>query len=390
MRPFACIDGKINMAKKNYYDVLGISKQASEKEVKKSYKRLAIKYHPDRNQGNKKAEKKFKEIKEAYEVLSNPQKRASYDRYGHSAFEQNNSSSSFTSTFSAGTDFGDIFGDVFGDIFGNNRRNKSSKGEDLQYEITLTLEEAVRGTTKDIRILGLENCYNCNKSGAKPGTRKETCSTCRGVGQIQMRQGFFAVQQTCPHCYGNGTIIKEPCSVCRGQGRVEKYKTLSIKIPSGVNIGDKIRLSGEGGVGKNGSLSGDLYVQINILKHNIFERDGNNLYCDVPINFAIAALGGEIDVPTIDGKVTLRIPPETQTGRVFRMKGKGVKPVRGGSKGNLMCRIVVETPIKLNENQKILLKEFSKSLNGKNAAKNTPRSKSFLEGVKKFFDDLRR
>lgn len=378
------------MAKKNFYNVLGISKSATEKEIKKAYKRLAIKYHPDRNQGNKNAENKFKEITEAYEVLSNSQKRSAYDQYGHAAFEQNNSSSGFNATFTSGADFGDIFGDVFGDIFGGSRKSKSSRGRDLQYEITLTLEEAVKGTTKDIRILGLEKCHICNKTGAKPGTKQETCSTCRGLGQIQMRQGFFSVQQTCPSCYGSGEIIREPCAICRGNGRVKKYKTLSIKIPSGVNVGDRIRLNGEGEAGKRGASSGDLYIQIDIIKHNIFERDGNNLYCDVPINFATAALGGEIDVPTIDGRVALKIPPETQTGKIFRMKGKGVKPIRGGKKGNLMCRIVVETPVRLNETQKILLKQFNESLNGKNAAKNTPRSKSFLDGVKKFFDDLRR
>lgn len=378
------------MTKKNFYEILGISKSASEKEIKKAYKRLAIKYHPDRNPGNKNAENKFKEIKEAYEILSNPQKRSTYDQYGSDAFDQSSSSNSFNATFTSGADFGDIFGDVFGDIFGSNRKSKSSRGRDLQYEITLTLEEAVRGTTKDIRILGLEKCHICNKTGAKPGTKREICSTCRGAGQIQMRQGFFSVQQTCPSCYGNGEIIREPCSVCGGNGRIKKYKTLSIKIPSGVNIGDKIRLTGEGEAGKLGSSSGDLYIQIDIIKHSIFERNGNNLHCDVPIDFSVAALGGEIDVPTIDGKVSLRIPPETQTGRIFRMKGKGVKPIRGGKKGNLMCRIVVETPVRLNDKQKVLLKRFSDSLNGKNAAKNTPRSKSFLDGVKKFFEDLRR
>lgn len=376
------------MSKRNYYDVLGVSKTVNEREIKKAYKRLAIKYHPDRNPGNKEAENKFKEIKEAYEILSNSKKRSAYDRYGHSAFDQNASNGGFSGSFTSNGDFSDIFGDVFGDIFGSNRRHRTNRGSDLQYDITLTLEEAVRGTEKNIRILGLEECYVCNKTGAKPGTKKITCSTCRGSGQIQMRQGFFSVQQTCPNCYGNGKIIREPCTVCRGNGRVEKYKTLSVKIPSGVNIGDKIRLTGEGEAGTFGSKPGDLYVQINIEKHDIFERDGNNLYCDVPINFAIAALGGEIDVPTIDGKVSLRIPPETQTGKVFRMKGKGVKPIRGGIKGNLMCRIVVETPIRLNEKQKILLREFSESLNGKNASKNTPRSKSFFDGVKKFFDDL--
>lgn len=372
------------MAKRDYYQVLGVTKTADEKEIKKAYKRLAMKYHPDRNQGDKEAESKFKEIKEAYEILIDIQKRAAYDQYGHTAFEQGGVNSGFTKGFSSSSDFSDIFGDVFGDIFGGNRRQRSARGSDLQYKITLTLEEAVRGINKEIRIPTLEKCDICKGNGAKPGTKPENCSTCHGVGQVQIRQGFFAVQQTCPTCYGRGQIIKEPCSKCHGHCRVEKYKTLSIKIPSGVNIGDRIRLNGEGEAGENNSQSGDLYVQINVTKHTIFERDGNNLYCEVPINFTVSALGGEIDVPTLDGRVSLKIPPETQTGKIFRMKGKGVKTVRNSIKGDLMCRILVETPVKLNEKQKALLKEFGESLNGEGASKNSPRSNSFLASVKNF------
>ncbi len=355
------------MAKRDYYQVLGVTKTADEKEIKKAYKRLAMKYHPDRNQGDKEAESKFKEIKEAYEILTDAQKRVAYDQYGHAVFEQSSGmGGGFSGSFSSGADFSDIFGDVFGDIFGGGggRRHRSARGVDLQYEITLTLEEAVHGISKEIHVPTLEKCDICNGSGAKPGTKPETCSTCHGAGQIQIRQGFFAVQQTCPNCHGQGKVIKEPCIKCHNHGRVEKYKTLLVKIPPGVNTGDRIRLNGEGEAGENGAQAGDLYVQVNVARHAIFKRDGNNLYCEVPINFVIAALGGEIEVVTFDGRVSLKIPPETQTGKIFRMKGKGVKSIRGGINGDLMCRILVKTPVKLNEKQKKLLKEFGKSLNG--------------------------
>lgn len=377
------------MAKRDFYEVLDLEKNATEKDIKRAYKRLAMKYHPDRNQENKEeSEAKFKEIKEAYEVLSDEQKRAAYDQYGHAAFEQGGMGGG-GGGFGGGADFSDIFGDVFGDIFGGGRRQqRPSRGSDLQYNMELTLEEAVRGVTKEIRIPTLESCDVCHGSGAKPGTSADTCSTCHGMGQVHMRQGFFSVQQPCPTCHGRGKVIKDPCNKCHGHGRVERYKTLSVKIPAGVDTGDRVRLSGEGEAGENGAPAGDLFVQVHVLPHNIFERDGNNLHCEVPINFAIAALGGEIEVPTLDGRVKLKIPAETQTGKVFRMKGKGVKSVRGGLQGDLMCHIVVETPVKLNEKQKELLKEFGESLGGSSGEKNSPRSKRFLDGVKKFFDDL--
>lgn len=377
------------MAKRDFYEVLGLEKNASDKDIKRAYKRLAMKYHPDRNQENKEeSESKFKEIKEAYEVLSDEQKRAAYDQYGHAAFEQGGMGGG-GGGFGGGADFSDIFGDVFGDIFGGGRRQqRPSRGSDLQYNMELTLEEAVRGVTKEIRIPTLESCDVCHGSGAKPGTSADTCPTCHGMGQVHMRQGFFSVQQPCPTCHGRGKVIKDPCNKCHGHGRVERYKTLSVKIPAGVDTGDRVRLSGEGEAGENGAPAGDLFVQVHVLPHNIFERDGNNLHCEVPINFAIAALGGEIEVPTLDGRVKLKIPAETQTGKVFRMKGKGVKSVRGGLQGDLMCHIVVETPVKLNEKQKELLKEFGESLGGTSGEKNSPRSKRFLDGVKKFFDDL--
>lgn len=377
------------MAKRDFYEVLDLEKNATEKDIKRAYKRLAMKYHPDRNQENKEeSEAKFKEIKEAYEVLSDEQKRAAYDQYGHAAFEQGGMGGG-GGGFGGGADFSDIFGDVFGDIFGGGRRQqRPSRGSDLQYNMELTLEEAVRGVTKEIRIPTLESCDVCHGSGAKPGTSADTCPTCQGMGQVHMRQGFFSVQQPCPTCHGRGKVIKDPCNKCHGHGRVERYKTLSVKIPAGVDTGDRVRLSGEGEAGENGAPAGDLFVQVHVLPHNIFERDGNNLHCEVPINFAIAALGGEIEVPTLDGRVKLKIPAETQTGKVFRMKGKGVKSVRGGLQGDLMCHIVVETPVKLNEKQKELLKEFGESLGGSSGEKNSPRSKRFLDGVKKFFDDL--
>ncbi|CUX96660.1 molecular chaperone DnaJ [Candidatus Doolittlea endobia] len=366
------------MAKSDYYEILGVSRDAEEREIKKAYKRLAMKFHPDRNPGNTEAEAKFKEIKEACEVLTDPKKRAAYDQCGHAAFEQGSSG------FSGGTngaDFSDIFGDVFGDIFGSNRRQRTNRGTDLRYNMELSLEEAVRGVTRTIRVPTLEECDTCHGSGVKPGTSAVNCPTCHGQGQVQMRQGFFAVQQTCPTCHGQGKIIKNPCIKCQGHGQVENYKTLSVKIPSGVDTGDRIRLSGE-------ATAGDLYVQVQVRKHPIFEREENNLCCEVPINFATAALGGELEVPTLDGRIKLKVPAETQTGKLFRMRGKGVKSVRGGSQGDLLCRMVVETPVKLNERQKQLLRELERSFVGPSGDKNSPRSKRFLDGVKKFFDDL--
>ena len=374
------------MAKSDYYEILGIAKSADDREIKKAYKRLAIKFHPDRNPGDKKAEAKFKEIKEAYEILIDSQKRATYDQYGHAAFKHGGMGNNSTNT----TDFSDIFGDVFGDIFGGSRRQRASRGNDLCYNVELTLEEAVRGITKEIRIPALEKCKICNGFGAKAGTKPQTCSTCNGTGQIQMRQGFFTVQQSCHTCHSRGTVIKDPCRYCHGHGRVEESKTLSVKIPAGIDTGDRVRLNGEGEAGELGADAGDLYVQVSVKKHHIFEREDNNLYCEVPINFTIAALGNEIEVPTIDGRVKLKIPSETQTGKLFRMRGKGVKSIRGNSVGDLLCRVIVETPIRLNEKQKLLLRELEETFGGPTGEKNSPRSKSFFDGMRKFFDDLTR
>lgn len=374
------------MAKRDYYEILGITKSADEREIKKAYKRLAMKYHPDRNQGDKESENKFKEIKEAYEVLSDAEKKAAYDQYGHAAFENGG----FGAGGFGGADFGDMFGDIFGDIFGGGRRqNRASRGANLRYNLSLTLEEAVRGVEKDIRITALAECDSCHGSGAKNSSSITTCSTCHGSGFVQMRQGFFAVQQTCPQCQGNGKIIKDPCTKCHGQGRVNKSKTLLVKIPAGVDTGDCIRLAGEGEAGQQGAAAGDLQVQITVKEHAIFRRQENNLYCEVPINFALAALGGEIEVPTLDGRVSLKIPAETQTGKLFRIRGKGVKSVRSSIVGDLLCQVIVETPVKLNEKQKKLLSELAESF-GSDGNHNSPRSKSFLDSVKKFFDDLTR
>ncbi|WP_113907359.1 molecular chaperone DnaJ [Aliidiomarina celeris] len=378
------------MAKPDYYEVLGVEKNANERDIKKAYKRLAMKYHPDRTKGDKALEVKFKEVKEAYEVLVDPQKRQAYDQYGHAAFEQAQGGPGGFG--GGGADFADIFGDVFGDIFGGGRgrqRSRAQRGSDLRYNLELSLEEAVRGKTAELKIPTLASCNDCDGSGAQKGSKAETCDYCHGQGQIQMRQGFFAVQQTCPKCSGRGTVIKDPCRTCHGEGRVEKTKTLSVKIPAGVDTGDRIRLAGEGEAGEHGAPAGDLYVQVHVREHPIFRRDGNNLYCDVPISFTQAALGGEVEVPTLDGRVKLKIPQETQTGRMFRLRGKGVKSVRSGVTGDLVCKAVLETPVNLSNRQKELLQEFEDSMGkGAEAAKYRPKERGFFDGVKKFFDDL--
>src|SRR5471030_1892444 len=364
-----------SMAKQDYYELLGVSKTADEREIKKAYKRLAMKHHPDRNQGDKESESKFKEIKEAYEILTDAQKRAAYDQYGHAAFEQGGMGGGGFGG-GGGADFSDIFGDVFGDIFGGGRRQRASRGSDLRYNMDLTLEEAVRGVTKEIRIPTLAECDVCHVSGAKAGSSPVTCSTCHGAGQVQMRQGFFTVQQACPTCQGRGKVIKDPCNKCHGHGRVERSKTLSVKIPPGVDNGDRIRLSGEGEAGEHGAPAGDLYVQIAVKPHAIFEREATNLHCEVPISFVSAAMGGELDVPTLNGRVKLKIPAETQSGKVFRLRGMGVPPVRGGATGDLMCKVMVETPVNLTAKQQELLKEFDKTLSANNI-NHSPRSSSW-------------
>jgi molecular chaperone DnaJ len=380
------------MAKPDFYEVLGVSRDASERDIKKAYKRMAMKYHPDRTKGDKVLELKFKEVKAAYEVLMDPQKRAAYDQYGHAAFEQGQGG--FGGGGAGAADFADIFGDVFGDIFGGGRRGggraQAARGADLRYNLELSLEEAVRGKEVELKIPKLSECEDCDGSGARKGSSAETCSHCHGAGHIQMRQGFFAVQQPCPHCRGRGKVIKDPCRTCHGEGRVERTKTLNVKIPAGVDTGDRIRLNGEGEAGEMGAPAGDLYVQVHVREHPIFKRDGNNLYCEVPLSFTHAALGGEIHVPTLEGKVKLKIPAETQTGKLFRMRGKGVRSVRTGATGDLICKVVLETPVNLSDKQKDLLRQLDESMgSGEEAARYRPKEKGFFDGVKRFFDDLR-
>jgi molecular chaperone DnaJ len=378
------------MSKRDYYEVLEVSKDASERDIKKAYKRLAMKLHPDRNAGDKDKEELFKEVKEAYEILNDDQKRAAFDQYGHAAFEQGgNGGGGFGGGFGGGgQDFGDIFGDIFGGGRGGGRQQRQQRGSDLRYNLELSLEDAVRGKTLEIKVPTYVSCDPCDGSGAKKGTTVKTCPTCHGHGQVQMRQGLFAVQQTCPTCNGKGKVIQTPCPICRGQGRVEKTKTLSVKIPPGVDTGDRIRLSGEGEAGEHGAPAGDLYVQANVRDHKIFVRDENNLYCEVPISFTTAALGGEIEVPTLEGKVKLKIPKETQTGKMFRLRGKGVKSVRSHSIGDLMCKVVLETPVNLSGDQADLLRQLDDKM-GKSTIKHSPKETGFFDGVKNFFDDLK-
>ncbi len=376
------------MSKRDYYEILGVEKSVSEQDLKKAYRRVAMKFHPDRNPDDKAAEEKFKEASEAYAVLSDSEKREAYDRFGHSGVEGMGGMGG-----AGGGGFGnfsDVFGDVFGDIFGGGGGGRSrggpARGSDLRYTLELSLEDAVKGTNVKIRVPTLISCKTCDGSGAKSGTKPTGCTTCGGVGQVRMSQGFFSVQQTCPNCRGKGSIITDPCNSCKGHGRVEEEKTLSVKVPPGVDVGDRIRLAGEGEAGTDGGPSGDLYVQMSVKDHEIFQREGKNLFCEVPIGFVEAALGGEIEVPTLDGRVKLKVPAETQTGKLFRLRGKGVTSVRGGAAGDLMCRVVVETPVSLSGKQKELLKEFQASMTG---TKNSPRQNSWFEGMKSFFGDMK-
>ncbi len=376
------------MSKRDYYEVLGVSRDAADRDIKKAYRRLAMKHHPDRNPDDKASEDKFKEANEAYEILSDAQKKAAYDQYGHAGVDPNMRGGGGQG---AGG-FGDIFGDVFGDIFGGQGgggrgRSRVQRGADLRYNMELDLEDAVRGVEKKIRIPTLVGCKTCDGSGAKAGTKPKPCGTCGGIGQVRMQQGFFSVQQTCPACHGEGSIVSDPCTDCRGRGRTEETKTLSVKIPPGVDTGDRIRLAGEGEAGTHGGPAGDLFVQVAVRQHSIFERDGRNLYCEVPVSFVDATLGGEIDVPTLDGRVKLKVPAESQTGKMFRLRGRGVPPVRGGAPGDLMCRIQIETPVSLNSRQKELLREFQSTLDEK-YEKHSPKKTSFFDGVKKFFEDI--
>jgi molecular chaperone DnaJ len=372
------------MAKRDYYEVLGVGRDASEEDIRKAYRKLAMKYHPDRNPDNPKAEEYFKEAKEAYEILSDPQKRAAYDQFGHAGVDP--AAAAAGGGFRGGFEnFADAFGDIFSDIFGGGRpRSHVYRGADLRYNLEISLEEAARGTETRIRVPAMAECEHCGGSGARPGTSPSTCPTCHGHGQVRMQQGFFSIQQTCPRCRGAGRIIASPCPQCAGAGRVKRHKTLAVKIPAGVDEGDRIRLAGEGEAGVHGGPPGDLYVVIHIRPHPVFTREHNDLHCEMPISITTAALGGEIEVPTLQGYAKVRIPPGTQTGQVFRLRGKGIKGVRSNAYGDLLCHVVVETPVNLTPRQKELLLELEE-INRKNSGRHDPRAKSWMDKVRELF-----
>jgi molecular chaperone DnaJ len=377
------------MAKRDYYEALGLPRNATEAELKQAYRRLAMKFHPDRNPGDPEAEASFKEIKEAWEVLKDPRKRAAYDQFGHAGV--GGGAGPGGGGFGPGDAFSDIFGEVFGDIFGTGRRGRSRvfRGADLRYEVELELEQAAFGDTVTISLPLAVECGTCHGTGAKPGSSPVGCRSCGGRGSVRMQQGFFAVEQTCPQCKGQGTVIEDPCADCHGEGRVRETKTLAVKIPAGVDSGDRIRLGGEGEAGRNGGPPGDLYVEVLVRPHSIFERRGADLACEIPISYAAAALGGEVDVPTLGEESTLqlKIPEGTQSGKVFRLRGKGIRPVRGGPQGDLMVHVVVETPVGLSKRQKELLREFETSLRDSGRS-HSPREQGWMDKVRGFFDRL--
>ena len=370
------------MAKRDYYEVLGVNRDATEEDIKKAYRKHAMKWHPDRNPDNPKAEEHFKEAKEAYEVLADGNKRAAYDQFGHAGIDPHAAGGA-----GPGAGFGDIFSDIFSDIFGGGRGGRSTvfRGADLRYNLELTLEQAAHGFDTKIRIPAAAICDTCKGSGARPGTQPATCPTCRGAGQVRVSQGPFSIAQTCPRCHGSGSIIPNPCGPCSGTGRVKLQKTLAVKIPAGVDEGDRVRLSGEGEPGVNGGPPGDLYVQVHIKPHPVFQRDHDDLHCEMPVSITTAALGGEISIPTLDGSAKIRIPAETQSGKTFRLKAKGIKGVRSQAAGDLFCHVVVETPVNLTERQRQLLREFE-SISAEDSARHNPRAKGWFDKVKEFFE----
>ncbi|WP_049255841.1 molecular chaperone DnaJ [Neisseria bacilliformis] len=383
------------MSNQDYYQTLGVSRSAGDDEIKKAYRKLAMKYHPDRNPGDKAAEEKFKDVQKAYDTLSDKEKRAMYDQIGHAAFEQGAGAGGFGGGFGGfggaqGFDFSDIFSQMFGGGGGGGggARQQDYQGADLQYAVEITLEEAAQGTRRRITIPTHEECGVCHGSGAKPGTTASTCATCHGSGTVHIRQAIFQMQQTCPACHGSGKEIRDPCVKCRGEGRVKTAKTVEVNIPAGIDDGQRIRLSGEGEPGRNGAPSGDLYVVVHVKAHKIFERNGLDLHCELPVSFTVAALGGEVEVPTLEGKVKLTIPKETQTGRRMRVKGKGIKSLRSSATGDLYCHVLVETPVNLTDRQKELLEEFEKISTGLDRSQ-TPRKKSFWDKVEDKVNDLK-
>jgi len=381
------------MAKRDYYDILGVPRNAEEEDIKKAYRKLAMKHHPDRNQGDKAkaSEEKFKEAKEAYEMLTDPQKRAAYDQYGHAGVDPNMGAGRGAGPEGFGgfaEAFGDIFGDIFGGAAGGGGRRAGGqqvyRGNDLSYAMEITLEEAARGKDTQIRIPSWDTCETCKGSGAKPGTSPKTCGTCNGSGTVHMRQGFFSIQQTCPHCHGTGKIIPEPCTTCNGAGKIKKQKTLEVKIPAGINEGMRIRSAGNGEPGTNGGPSGDLYIEIRVKQHDIFERDGDDLHCTVPVGLTTVTLGGMIEVPTLGGNAEIELPEGTQHGKTFRLRGKGIKGIRSSYPGDLYAHIAVETPVKLTEHQRKLLKELDESFR-KGGDRHSPNEKSWADRVKDLF-----
>src|SRR6185295_6597502 len=374
--------------KRDYYEVLGLNRDASEEDIKKAYRKLAMKHHPDRNPDSKDAEEKFKEAKEAYEMLTDAEKRRAYDAYGHAGVNPQMGMGGGMGPGQEGFGgFAEAFGDIFSDIFGGGQgRGRASvfRGADLRYNLEVTLEQAARGTETKIRIPTMETCETCKGSGAKPGTQPKTCETCHGSGTVRLSQGFFSIQQTCPTCHGTGKTVSDPCATCRGAGRLKKHKTLAVKIPAGVDEGDRIRLSGEGEAGVNGGPPGDLYVVVHLAEHGVFQRDGDDLHCEMPISFTMAALGGEIEIPTLEGAAKVKIPAETQTGQVFRLRSKGIKGVRSPYPGDLLCQVAVETPVRLTERQRELLRELE-DINKRDGDRHSPRAKSFMDKVKEFF-----
>ncbi|NOT89616.1 MAG: molecular chaperone DnaJ [Lysobacter sp.] len=373
------------MSKRDYYEVLGVARNASEDELKKAYRRLAMKLHPDRNPDDAGAEAAFKEAKEAYEMLSDASKRRAYDAHGHAAFEHGTGGGGGGQGHA---DINDIFGDIFGNIFGGAGGARGPRrGADIGYVIELDLEDAVAGVDKRIEVPTMVGCGPCKGSGSEDG-KIETCSTCQGRGQVRFQRGIFAMQQPCPTCGGRGQKLSNPCKACHGAGRVEEEKVLSVKIPAGVDNGDRIRLAGEGEAGPAGAAAGDLYVEIRVREHAIFQRDGDDLHCEVPIRFSQAALGDTVRVPTLGGEAEIRIPLETQTGKVFRLREKGVKSVRSRSTGDLYCRVVVETPVNLTSQQRDLLQQFEATFVGESAHRHSPRSSTFIDGVKSFWERM--
>ncbi len=368
--------------KRDFYEVLGVGKNASDEDLKKAYRKLAMKYHPDRNPDNPSAEGKFKEAKEAYETLADPQKRSAYDQYGHAGVDP-----SMGGFGGAAGGFADAFGDIFGDIFGQGRSSGPQvyKGADLRYNMEITLEQAAEGYTTQIRVPSWSNCKTCSGSGAEPGSKIEECPTCDGRGQVRIAQGFFSMQQTCPKCRGKGHYIPKPCKTCHGSGKLKEQKTLEIKIPAGIDDGMRVRSVGNGEPGINGGPSGDLYVEVHVKEHPLFERDGSDLHIQMPVSFATATLGGDIEVPTLGGRVELTIPEGTQTGKTFRLRGKGIKQLRSSLLGDLYVHVLLETPVKLSEEQKALLSQFDESLRS-GGKKHSPQQEGWFDRVKSFFN----